>query len=262
MFLVGPSWSQEGIQLAVMPLATEVQPGGIVDIELMVTAAGAFFNGCDLVLGYDPTVLTLTEMPLADQLGPLLAEACANQPFHIFHVAPDSTRVTANLALLCAGVSVQGPGVVYRLRFQAKQVVGTTDLRLQESTTFYFAGIIVSPLNTMDATVIIGTGANVPGTSPDLPLRLQAAPNPFNPQTIVTFMLPVSGTARLEVYTPQGRRVRTLLDGYREAGEHSLNWDGRDDTGRSLASGLYLLHLSNHLANTTGTAVRRVTLVR
>ena len=261
-FLVAPAWSQEGIQLAVLPLETEVQPGGIVDVELMVTEAGAFFNGCDLVLGFDSARLTFIEMSLADQLGSLMAEACTNQPFHIFQVSPDSTHVTANLALLCAGVSIQGPGVIYRLRFQAKPQVGPTDLRLLEGTTFYFAGIIVSPLSTMDSTLIIGTGANVPGASPDLLLQLQAAPNPFNPQTTVTFMLSAPGTARLEVYTPQGQRVRTLLEGYREAGEYNLSWNGKDDSGRSLASGLYLLHLRHQLDKTTSTALRRITLVR
>ncbi|MBC8424295.1 hypothetical protein H8E07_09250, partial [bacterium] len=67
-----------------------------------------------------------------------------------------------------------------------------------------------------------------------------AAPNPFNPRTTLRFELTRGGDVRLDVYDLDGRRVRTLVDGYLPAGEHRAIWAGRDDGGRPLSSGPYL----------------------
>jgi len=68
-------------------------------------------------------------------------------------------------------------------------------------------------------------------------------PNPFNPQTTLSFELPAAESIRLAVYDAQGRLVRELVNGRREAGRHTVNWDGTDAAGRSLASGTYLARL-------------------
>ena len=73
-----------------------------------------------------------------------------------------------------------------------------------------------------------------------------AAPNPFNPQTTVRFNLVRGGFTRLDVYDLDGRRVRTLCSGYLAAGKHAATWDGQDDGGRPLASGVYLLRLDGN----------------
>ncbi len=68
----------------------------------------------------------------------------------------------------------------------------------------------------------------------------QNQPNPFNPVTQISFRLHQAGPARLRVFSIDGRLVRTLLDGSLAAGEQMTTWDGRDDVGRALPSGLYL----------------------
>jgi hypothetical protein len=68
-------------------------------------------------------------------------------------------------------------------------------------------------------------------------------PNPFNPMTQLRYRLPAAGPVRLAVYDAAGRRVRVLVAGERVAGEHPVSWDGRDDGGRELPSGLYLCEL-------------------
>jgi hypothetical protein len=70
---------------------------------------------------------------------------------------------------------------------------------------------------------------------------LQAAPNPFNPQTTILLQLPRSGQVDLAVYDVRGRRVRHLHHGHLTAGGHEFPWDARTDSGRSLASGVYFL---------------------
>ena len=81
-------------------------------------------------------------------------------------------------------------------------------------------------------------------SAPALPARLgQNAPNPFNPTTEIKYSLPSSGDAKLRVLDPQGRVVRTLVNGRKEAGDYVAIWDGRNDSGESLASGVYYYEL-------------------
>jgi len=70
-----------------------------------------------------------------------------------------------------------------------------------------------------------------------------AHPNPFNPRTTVAFELSTPGPARLAIHDLAGARVRTLVDDTRPAGRQEVVWDGTDDTGRHLASGVYMVRL-------------------
>jgi hypothetical protein len=91
------------------------------------------------------------------------------------------------------------------------------------------------------------TGGPVTGVlSPEIraaSILRQNRPNPFNPTTTVDFVMPVTGKARLVIYDVSGRRIRTLLDEERRAGVNSASWDGRDDRGHEVTSGVYLARL-------------------
>jgi len=72
----------------------------------------------------------------------------------------------------------------------------------------------------------------------------QPFPNPFNPRTTLAFELSESGPVRLAVYDASGRRVRELVRGELVAvGRHDVEWNGRDDLGRPVASGVYFARL-------------------
>jgi aminopeptidase N len=74
--------------------------------------------------------------------------------------------------------------------------------------------------------------------------RLQPpAPNPFNPRVEVRFSLARAGRMRLAVYDLRGRLVRTLVDAVQPAGEDAAVWDGLDDGGAAVASGVYTLRM-------------------
>lgn len=76
------------------------------------------------------------------------------------------------------------------------------------------------------------------------PLRLHANyPNPFNPMTSIAFEMGVPGLATVEVYDLRGMRVRELVSRRYEVGRHTVVWDGRDGTGRQVASGTYFYRL-------------------
>ena len=86
-----------------------------------------------------------------------------------------------------------------------------------------------------------------PGVSnvlPSSPVRLHAAvPNPFNPMTTIAFSLDRTEQVSLAVFDLNGRLVRTLLIGSLTAGRHEVKWQGRDDRGSEVASGVYLYRL-------------------
>jgi len=73
--------------------------------------------------------------------------------------------------------------------------------------------------------------------------RLSAHPNPFNPHVSISFGLKTADRVRLQVFDVMGRMVRRIADGRLEAGDHNLRWDGTDDGGRPLSSGIYWLCL-------------------
>ncbi len=72
---------------------------------------------------------------------------------------------------------------------------------------------------------------------------LAVRPNPFNPLTTLSFSLEKNGPVRLTVFSTSGRRVRALADGRFSSGIHELTWDGTDDLGRTLPSGVYWIRL-------------------
>jgi hypothetical protein len=72
----------------------------------------------------------------------------------------------------------------------------------------------------------------------------EAVPNPFNPSTTLSFALAVPGNVQLKTYDTAGRLVATLLNEHMGAGPHKVVWDGRDDSGRAVAAGVYLYRLT------------------
>jgi hypothetical protein len=71
----------------------------------------------------------------------------------------------------------------------------------------------------------------------------QNVPNPFNPQTSIHYELPNETFVRLTIFDTSGRRIRTLLEESQAAGSHEVMWNGRDDVGNSVSSGVYFYML-------------------
>jgi hypothetical protein len=80
-------------------------------------------------------------------------------------------------------------------------------------------------------------------TVPPDPLRLKNSPNPFNPSTAIEYSLKSDQYVVLSIYDARGDRVRNLLGERQSPGDHRVAWNGTDDQGRRLASGVYLIRL-------------------
>jgi hypothetical protein len=80
----------------------------------------------------------------------------------------------------------------------------------------------------------------------ELPLTFdlkQNYPNPFNPSTVIVYQLPQTEMVSLEIYDALGQKVRTLLNETQQAGQYNITWDGKNDSGNSLSSGVYLYRI-------------------
>lgn len=82
-----------------------------------------------------------------------------------------------------------------------------------------------------------------PGQRPQAYSLSQNYPNPFNANTQISFALPQSGKTKLEVFNILGQKVNTLVDEYMTAGFKIVNWDGRDNRGMEVPSGIYFYRL-------------------
>jgi len=239
--LSAPAARAAGIELALSPHLQYVGAGSGFDVELRVTAVGSPFNAFEAVLQYDPAVLTFVPTaPTSLQQGSAMTGACAST-FHLFQAAADSLAMTSSL--LCDGVSITGPGTIYKLHFVAANTPGAeTSIHIVRSA-FYDAGIRVTPVAALDDTIFIDNPVGVAPASGAGSIALRAAPNPSATGTTLLVESPAAGEQSLLVQDVAGRIVRHLENGNFGAGARAVAWDRRDDAGRNVPPGVYLARL-------------------
>ena len=113
--------------------------------------------------------------------------------------------------------------------------VAWQDTRLQEHGNDIFAKVFVWGEESVEE-------ENEPGIARSFTL-LRGYPNPFNERTLIKYALPNSGDAHIAVYNLLGQRVKTLVDASQETGRYEITWDGRDQGGREVASGVYFCRM-------------------
>ena len=89
----------------------------------------------------------------------------------------------------------------------------------------------------------IGVVDNEDNNFPENMQLFPAYPNPFNPETNIKFQLAAANQLNVGIYSVNGQLIRQLFHGFAPAGEHHLNWNGTDQYGQSVASGVYILQV-------------------
>jgi len=92
--------------------------------------------------------------------------------------------------------------------------------------------------------IVENTSDNDDNVVPTLALTANNYPNPFNPETTISYTLPRSGNASVRVYNMKGQVVRTLINDAHSAGNHTVVWNGMDESGNAVSSGLYFYQVS------------------
>lgn len=72
---------------------------------------------------------------------------------------------------------------------------------------------------------------------------MQNYPNPFNPETSISYQIPIWCHVEIKIYNIVGQEIRTLLDEKRDAGYHQIAWNGRDNSGQKVGTGIYIYQL-------------------
>jgi hypothetical protein len=97
---------------------------------------------------------------------------------------------------------------------------------------------------TIGVGVIAGVKELETGVIPQDYALEQNYPNPFNAGTVIRFQQPTDGNVKIDVYNILGRKVRTLVDEFRVAGNHQTDWNGRSDDGVEVATGVYFYRIT------------------
>jgi hypothetical protein len=193
----------------------------------IVMAGDGTVQGLSIPLTWDNAVVT----PVAAVSGALLSGQGGSSL--VFMPQPGLIDV-ALLGLRERGIS--GAGALAVVTFE---VVGTGQPR------FGVGAVIARDRGNAAASVVVNGVSETPDlpVAPTLTVLHQNKPNPFNPRTTVSFDLARAGQVRLMVYGIDGRVARVLVDGSLPVGSHAFTWDGTDEGGRRLASGVYLVRL-------------------
>ena len=103
---------------------------------------------------------------------------------------------------------------------------------------------------------LLGSTSTAKNATESMPTNFalhQNYPNPFNPATTITFALPTADNLEISIFNPLGQKVRQLYCGYKNAGWYNIQWDGANDFGEEVSSGLYILFLksaNSHILST------------
>jgi len=157
-------------------------------------------------------------------------------------------KVTVANVLTDMTKAVSGEGMVARLTFRW---IGSDNDRME------IDGInVIDPRGRMNT--LEKTGVDNPVPLPDKFELKQNYPNPFNPETNISFALPEASNVKIVIYNVLGQKVRTLVDQEFKAGVRTIRWDGRNDIGSKVASGMYIYRV----VSGKNVATKKMTLLK
>ncbi len=255
--------------------------GALADLEELVLAGNGFGGefpeevaGLNSLNYIEVTSNRFTHFPDVSAL-PLLAtlrvginrltfgDIEPNMGVAIFDYAPQDSLGVQRDTTLAPGmplelqVSVDGTANVYQWQHNDVDLPGANSAVLflpavsEADTGNYICRItntiaVRLTLYTRPVHLFVNGGTAVQDQSDDIPERYcleQNYPNPFNPDTYIEYHLPQPSQVMLAIYNLQGQRIRLLADGNQDAGIKHAVWDGCDDYGKKLSSGLYFYRL-------------------
>ncbi len=178
-------------------------------------------------VSYNPSRLTFVSSTLgADITNP-------NLPLFYKPLVSDG-KISISAAVLGQGASFDGSGVIATMKFQVRSAdaarvrLTRADIRDNENTSIIKVASVVGEPEAI-ASVAVPTGY----------LINQNSPNPFNPETSIEYGLPNATRVSIRIYNVIGQLVKTLVDEHQQAGTHEVVWNGTNDSGIKVASGIY-----------------------
>ena len=120
----------------------------------------------------------------------------------------------------------------------------------QPTTIDSHSGVIMINNNTDEPVILLQITGSATNVSDDdivnMPIATELRgnyPNPFNPETVIRFSVALESIVLIDIYNIRGQKVRSLLNDFVNRGEHSVVWNGRDDSGSAVGSGVYFYRM-------------------
>ncbi|MCK4681363.1 hypothetical protein KAT82_09555, partial [bacterium] len=205
------------------PLAVTlgVAEGSDVSVALRLEGNVSEVKGVSAAVSYDPSELAFVSARLTDDMLSPIGEV-------FFWYGDEEGRVLMDVAVLGTGVTIGGSGDLAILTFRS--LAGGYQLEVDSAR--------LRDVDNIDLDARLGGYASG-GDLPTVFRLVQNAPNPFNPKTTLAYHVPRESEVTIRVYDVAGRSVRTLVDGMVEPGRHAAVWDGTNDGGEAVGSGIY-----------------------
>jgi hypothetical protein len=202
-----------------------------VPIRTDRTVTGLGIYGYELTLNFDATKITVVGVTSA-------GTASASWGTPVFNAS-----IPGKVVIVHAGATpLAGTLPLVKVNFQTVDPLSGTTTPLTITKILFNEGDPCALVQNGTLQLVTDVRDHAP---PPLELE-QNTPNPFNPRTSIVYRVGAGGLAQLEVYALDGSRVRTLVRRVHDAGEvQRVEWDGTDDGGRRVASGIYFYRLEN-----------------
>jgi len=203
------------------------------EVKLRVSLNEAqHLKGYGFVLHFDPTKYEFVSA--TEVVGNLLN---SNGSETTLFLASDKTAGQIAVgSMKVDGHGADGAGELVEFTFRTQAPPLPTDFQILD-------GVLVDLAGSIDAINNIEIGNLMPVPT-DYSLD-QNLPNPFNPSTTIKYQLPNSGDVSMVIYNLLGQQVRQLLKETMDAGFHSVVWDGKNELGKQVASGVYIYRLQS-----------------
>ncbi len=201
--------------------------GGIIGAPVLNVSTTELDFGTNIAADFVPMPFTVTNDGTATMIGTV----SGNGIFQVALAGTENYHTSVSYAIPAGGT----------MNFQVKlfpPMEGTysTDIMIMSDdpdnplASIYVTAVVVTT-STDDNVAVLATA-----------LR-GIYPNPFNPETNISFSLKQDGKVTIDIYNVLGQKVKTLVDTNLKAGNHTLRWTGKDDNDRSVTSGIYFLKM-------------------
>jgi hypothetical protein len=202
--------------------------GGTTGTPALALSATSIDFGTHMAADFEPALFTISNTGDATMIGTITGS-------DIFRVKPvsEETYSTSLNFVIPAGLSLDFHVMVFPINngVQNYDLMITSD-DPQNTVSYINLTANVLPTGNEDGTLPLVTALN------------GNYPNPFNPETTVSFSLKNSSKVSVDIYNILGQKVKTLVNDQLNAGNHSYRWNGKDDSGHSVSSGIYFYKMN------------------
>jgi hypothetical protein len=222
----------DNVELSLSLGSDKVLAGQTITVNVAVDKA-ASLKGFGFDLSYDTDKFEFVEAAPASE--DLLKAGGAETPVFLNHQNGPGEISIANA--IVDGSPVTGTGDVVSLTFRVLT-------EFEDNARFEIANGVVFDGSQLSNPVVALGSLNVESTPTEFAL-LQNFPNPFNPETTIKYNVAKGGNVSLRIYNVVGQVVKTLVAEQQSAGRYTVRWNGTDDRGVSVSSGIYFYQITS-----------------